>query len=175
MTGGYVYRGTPSRRSYGRYVFGDYCSGTDLDGRAEGARVAGRPRSLLHGHDDAASARSARTSAASSTWSTPPAARSTDLRAPEGTRNALTDQGVSVGRVERDAQAALAIGLLERDVGLDLDLVADQPAAGLEGDVPVESPVLAVDLGPGAEAGPARAVHAGVEAEELDIEVDRLR
>src|SRR6478752_9781093 len=64
--------------------------------------------------------------------------------------------------------------LLECDVNFELDLVADQPAAGLEGDVPVEAPVLAIDLGLGAETGPPRAVHPGVEAEELDVEVDRL-
>src|SRR6478672_9737112 len=64
--------------------------------------------------------------------------------------------------------------LLECDVDFELDLVADQPAAGLEGDVPVETPVLAIDLGLGVETCPARAVHANVEAEELDIEVDRL-
>src|SRR6478752_6349715 len=64
--------------------------------------------------------------------------------------------------------------LLECDIHFELDLVADQPAAGLEGDVPVEAPVLAIDLGLGAETGPSRAVHPGVEAEELDVEVDRL-
>src|SRR5687767_3769718 len=35
----------------------------------------------------------------------------------------------------------------------DRDLVADKPAAGLERNIPVETPLLAVDLGLGAEAG----------------------
>ncbi len=36
--------------------------------------------------------------------------------------------------------------LLEGDIDLDRDLVADQPAACLESNVPVEVPVLAIDL-----------------------------
>ena len=35
----------------------------------------------------------------------------------------------------------------DRDLDLQLDGVTDEPAAGLEGDVPVEVPVLAIDLG----------------------------
>src|SRR5436190_7513175 len=63
--------------------------------------------------------------------------------------------------------------LLERQVDVERDLVAHEPAAGLESDVPVESPVLAIDLGSSVEAGATRTVHAGVEPEELDVEVDR--
>src|SRR4051794_8870149 len=63
--------------------------------------------------------------------------------------------------------------LLDGDVHFERHGLADEPAARLEGDVPVEPPVLSVDLGLGGEAGPAGAVHSGEEAEERDIEVDR--
>src|SRR5690242_16183017 len=63
--------------------------------------------------------------------------------------------------------------LLDRDVDLELDLVADEPAAGFKCDVPVQAPVLAVDGRRRREAGTSTAVHTLVEAEELDLEVDR--
>src|SRR6266700_6526076 len=60
--------------------------------------------------------------------------------------------------------------------GLDLDFEADlpgeQPAAGLQGRVPVEAPVLAVDLGEGGETGTDATPGVGAGAEELEVEGD---
>ena len=54
------------------------------------------------------------------------------------------------GQVRRRHQAGLSTGprrqLIEGDVDVELDLLADEPAAGLERHVPVQAPVLAVDL-----------------------------
>src|SRR3954462_6520123 len=57
---------------------------------------------------------------------------------------------------------------------LDLDLLADHHAAGLEGHVPGQAPVLTVDLGVRGEAedGLAERAHGG--ALELDDQLDRL-
>src|SRR5688572_32201407 len=65
--------------------------------------------------------------------------------------------------------------LVRRDGDLELDLLADEPPALLEGDIPVESPVLARDRGPGRQARVASTAHAGDDALELDVERERIR
>ena len=49
------------------------------------------------------------------------------------------------------------LGLLDSEVDLELDVLAHEPAAGLEAHVPGQAPVLAVDLRGGVEAGAAGA------------------
>src|SRR5262245_24851293 len=85
---------------------------------------------------------------------------------------------------------SFADGLLDRDgllgpnrlldlldqlqLDVDLDLIADQPAAGLERHVPIQAPLLAADLSlrikPGAGGAPRRRGLAGV----LDVQRDGL-
>src|SRR3954465_6657245 len=67
--------------------------------------------------------------------------------------------------------SVLADGLA---LDLDLDLLADHHAAGLEGHVVGQAPVLAVDLGGRADTEDLLAVRAGGGALELDDELDRL-
>src|SRR3954467_15897578 len=67
--------------------------------------------------------------------------------------------------------SVLADGLA---LNLDLDLLADHHAAGLEDHVVGQAPVLAVDLGLRAEAEHSLAIRAGGRALELDDQLDRL-
>src|SRR5262249_15392909 len=60
------------------------------------------------------------------------------------------------------------LGQLQLDI--DRDLVAYQPAAGLEGDIPVQPPVLAVELGLGVKPGAGRAPGSLGLASVLDIQ-----
>ena len=57
------------------------------------------------------------------------------------------------GGTSSGARSRVGGDLVEREVDLELDLLADEPAAGLEGDVPGQAPVLAVELRRGVEAG----------------------
>ena len=81
-----------------------------------------------------------------------------------GWASAVSGDGVACAPVGAD-------DLVEREVDLELDLLADEPAAGLEGDVPGQAPVLAVELRRGVEAG-APALEPSYDAEELDVERD---
>src|SRR5881227_474562 len=62
---------------------------------------------------------------------------------------------------------------LRLDVELDAHALADEEAARLQGLVPRQAPVLAVDLGAGREAEPLVAPRRGLGAVELHIEHDR--
>src|SRR5438067_11568138 len=62
----------------------------------------------------------------------------------------------------------------ELDVELDGDVLADEEPAGLEGGVPGEAEVLAVDGGGGREPGAGAAPRIGRDAVELDVEGHRL-
>src|SRR4051794_34766440 len=64
-------------------------------------------------------------------------------------------------------------GLRGLHLEIDADLVADQQAARLEGDVPLETPLLAADLGAGAEAGAGTAPGIGERSEILEVERHR--
>src|SRR6478736_1555748 len=63
----------------------------------------------------------------------------------------------------------------ELDVEVELDLLRDEHAAALEGHVPLEAPVLAVDLALGGEAGAGAAPRVAADAVELELELDRDR
>ena len=58
---------------------------------------------------------------------------------------------------------------------LDLDLLADDHSARFEGDVPLQAPVLAVDLGLRGETDAGAAPRVADDAVELQVEVDRPR
>src|SRR3954452_2050292 len=78
----------------------------------------------------------------------------------------------TVGPTESvQAGSVLADGLA---LNLDLDLLAHHDATGLEGHVPGQAPVLAVDLGVRAEREDALAVAVDGRALELHDELDRL-
>src|SRR5579875_3961205 len=65
--------------------------------------------------------------------------------------------------------------LLDRlDFERNLDSVTDQDSAGLQGDVPVESEVLAVDLGRGGGTDDVLAVRRDAETVQFHIEDDRF-
>src|SRR6187402_213731 len=71
----------------------------------------------------------------------------------------------------RPHRGAVGSGVADRgDVELELDLLGDEDAAGLERGVPGEAPVLAVDGGLAleADAGVAERVHGGAGLLELD-------
>ena len=100
-------------------------------------------------------------------------------RRPGGDRSA-TDRGLGVrdarSGVRRARTGALrSRGLVGGDIDVELDVPADEPAAGLEGDVPVQAPRLAVDLGRQVEAGVATAAHTRDDPVELGVERDGLR
>ena len=102
--------------------------------------------------------------------SSPAACRPADLpplpaRAPRTRRSAGTPPG-GFRRPRRSGSSALD----RRDLQLELDLVADQHAAGLQRGVPGHAEVLAADRGPGleADAGVAERVDRG--AQELHVE-----
>ena len=86
--------------------------------------------------------------------------RASSASSPPG-HSGLTRCGAHAPAALRTVTAADPLG-----VDGELDLVADDDAAGLERDVPLEAPVLAVDLGLGAEAddgvAPRRALRAEV-------------
>ena len=63
--------------------------------------------------------------------------------------------------------------LIDGDVDVERDLLADEPAAGLERDVPVETPRLAVDLGAEMEPGMTAAAHPGDDPVEFGVERHR--
>jgi hypothetical protein len=60
------------------------------------------------------------------------------------------------------------------DVEVEGDLVADHDAAGVQGGVPGDAPVLAVDLGLALEPDPVVAERVGGRAGVLEVERDRL-
>ena len=111
--------------------------GLDLDDRADGGGAGRRQSSLLSTRPQDQLVRRGRGGRAV-------------RRRPR--RDGLPPRGVLRSpRVRRPRlYAATASASCDRDIDLELDLVADQPAAGLERDVPVEPPVLAVDRGLGA-------------------------
>src|SRR6476469_7338696 len=74
-------------------------------------------------------------------------------------------------RVKQEDSGALA----GRDVELQLDLLGDQHAAGLERGVPGQVPVLAVDRGRTLEADAQVAEGVTRRAGGLELEGDRLR
>ena len=136
VTGGYVYRGSTAAL-VGKYVFADFCSGEIWSvhrGRERPARQDARCSTPSR-----TSARSGRTTTGELYVVVLTAGRSTGSRTSARGRPAPADDVRR--RVGGDGDR-----LLDRDLDVELDLVADQPAAGLEGDVPVEAPVLAVDL-----------------------------
>ena len=120
------------------------CSATTARGRSgrSRGRPSRRPPRRCCCRRRCSSAASARIRRASCTSSTTSAACSTGSTRPEPRRVTGAGQAASGHRQ-----------LLDREVDIELDRFADQPATGLERDVPVEPPVLAVDLGLGAEAG----------------------
>jgi len=58
------------------------------------------------------------------------------------------------------------------DVQLDLHLPSDQPAAGLQGHVPGEPELLAVELAPAGERGAGLTLHPGHGALVVDVQHD---
>src|SRR2546423_5574165 len=72
----------------------------------------------------------------------------------------------------RQGLSGLADGLA---LDLDLDLLADHDAAGLQRDVPGHAESLPVDLGRGAEPEHVVPVRAAAHALQLDLEVDGHR
>src|SRR5215210_1154734 len=85
-----------------------------------------------------------------------------------GSATALRRADGLPGRLGRGPR--LDCDLVRRDVDLELDVVPDEPAAGLERHVPVEAPVLAVDLRFGGESGVAATAHPRRRAEVFDVE-----
>src|SRR3954454_12621161 len=65
-----------------------------------------------------------------------------------------------------------ASGLHELDVEVELDLLGDEHAAAVEGHVPLEAPVLAVDLALGGETGAGAAPRVAADAVELQLQLD---
>src|SRR5690606_35138623 len=89
---------------------------------------------------------------------------------PQDTRAPAGDPGRGAARFRDRAASGLADGLA---LDLDRDLLADEHAAGLQGDVPGQAEVLTVDLGLRGEAEDVGAERAAPRALELDVEVDR--
>src|SRR5688500_4173165 len=64
-------------------------------------------------------------------------------------------------------------GCHDGEIDLDLDVLANEKAAGLERDVPGQADVLAVDLRAGAERGTLPALHVRNDPAEVGIQHDR--
>src|SRR5438309_2004483 len=93
---------------------------------------------------------------------------------PPGTPSPAEAPTASVGAAVTSVLSVL--GLLDRfDLELEARLLAHQDAAGLDGHVPGEPEVLAIDLGAGREAGPPVAHRIGCPAVVLDLEADSAR
>ena len=60
--------------------------------------------------------------------------------------------------------------LEQLDLGIDLHFLADQHAARLQGSIPVQTPILTVDLGAGAKADVGRTERAFALADELGVQ-----
>src|SRR5690606_5426041 len=99
-----------------------------------------------------------------------------------GSRVAAPVEGIGRGDGERPSVAGGAFGKLwgsgsGLETGLDLeedgDLVADHGAAAFERHVDGDAEVLAIDDGGGLEAGDGALAHAGVDAVELELQLDR--
>src|SRR3954452_21163595 len=78
------------------------------------------------------------------------------------------------GRVDwlRDRDRRGGDDLIQGEVDLELDVLADKPATGLEGDGPGQADLLAVEPGRRVEAHPS-SLESLVHAEVLDVERDR--